>query len=131
MGRWIETLFSGQGLQSANFPSFSPNFWSFSLNSLLLSQAVTQTMYLNCSYVRRAGGAQRILFKAQLLQRSYTCKKKLNRFDLVSLLNKSILGKEKTELALGTEVGEVRESPGPCGVGRGVTCKTHAPVRPS
>ena len=27
-----------------------------------------------------------------------------------------------------TEVGEVRESPGPCGVGRGVTYKTHAPV---
>ena len=52
-------------------------------------------------------------------------------FDLVSLLNKSILGKEKTELALGTEVGEVRESPGPCGVGRGVACKTHDPVRPS
>lgn len=34
-------------------------------------------------------------------------------FDLVSLLNKSILGKEKTELALGTEAGEVSEPPAP------------------
>lgn len=46
-------------------------------------------------------------------------------------MNKSILGKEERELGLGKEAGEVREAPSPCGLGRGVICKIHAPVRPS
>lgn len=46
-------------------------------------------------------------------------------------MNKSILGKEERELGLGKEAGEVREAPSPSGLGRGVICKIHAPVRPS
>lgn len=49
------------------FPKFLKKF---SVNSLLLPQAVNQATYLNCLSVRRAGGAQRILLKYQLLQRS-------------------------------------------------------------
>lgn len=42
---------------AVHFPSFSPKFLKpFSVNSLLLPQAVTQATYLNCVSVRRAGG---------------------------------------------------------------------------
>lgn len=75
-------------------------------------------MYLTHSFVR-TGGAQRILFKAQDSKEFKTLKKKLNGFNLVCLLNQSILGKEKKELGLGTEGGEVREVPGSCVEGRG------------
>ena len=58
-------------VMGCSFSILFPKFLKpFSVNSLLFPQAVTQAMYLNRISVRRAGGAQRILFKAQLLQRS-------------------------------------------------------------